>query len=87
MESPAPLYQRVVATASNPGPLVGGLEVDVNDALASDVGQWNLHPSTAPQVSCVGLLGLKKLWPSATAESPSHSGDSWVTGGDGSSQL
>ena len=39
----AVLYQRVVSTASNPGPLVGGLEVDVNDALASDVGQWNLH--------------------------------------------
>lgn len=40
----AVLYQRVVATASNPGPLVGGLEVDVNDVLAPDVGQWNLHP-------------------------------------------
>ncbi|NKZ12870.1 DUF1906 domain-containing protein [Mycolicibacterium septicum DSM 44393] len=40
----AVLYQRVVSTVSNPGPVVGGLEVDVNDALASDVGQWNLHP-------------------------------------------
>ena len=40
----AVLYQRIVATASNPGPLVGGFEVDVNDALASYVGQWNLHP-------------------------------------------
>lgn len=40
----AVLYQRVVSTASNPGPVVGGLEVDVNDALAQDVGQWNLHP-------------------------------------------
>lgn len=40
----AVLYQRIVSTASNPGPLVGGSEVDVNDALASDVGQWNLHP-------------------------------------------
>lgn len=39
----AVLYQRVVSTASNPGPRVGGLEVDVNDALAADVGQWNLH--------------------------------------------
>ena len=37
------LYQRVVSTASNPGPLVGGLEVDVNDVLAPDCGQWNLH--------------------------------------------
>jgi hypothetical protein len=40
----AVLYQRIVSTVSNPGPLVGGLEVDVSDALASDVGQWNLHP-------------------------------------------
>jgi hypothetical protein len=40
----AVLYQRVVATASNPGPLVGGYEVDVNDVLAQDCGQWNLHP-------------------------------------------
>ncbi len=40
----AVLYQRIVATASNPGPLVGGIEVDVNDVLAGDCGQWNLHP-------------------------------------------
>ena len=40
----AVLYQRIVATASNPGPLVGGFEVDVNDVMAPDVGQWNLHP-------------------------------------------
>src|SRR3954468_19312712 len=39
----AVLYQRVVSTASNPGPVVGGLEVDVNDVLAQDCGQWNLH--------------------------------------------
>lgn len=40
----AVLYQRVVSTESNPGPLVDGLEVDVNDVLAQDCGQWNLHP-------------------------------------------
>lgn len=40
----AVLYQRVVSTASNPGPIVGGIEVDVNDVLAQDCGQWNLHP-------------------------------------------
>lgn len=40
----AVLYQRIVSTASNPGPLVGGIEVDVNDVLAQDCGQWNLHP-------------------------------------------
>lgn len=39
----AVLYQRIVSTASNPGPKVGGLEVDVNDVLAPDCGQWNLH--------------------------------------------
>lgn len=44
IEPTAVLYQRIVSTASNPGPLVGGIEVDVNDVLASDVGQWNLHP-------------------------------------------
>src|ERR1700761_1832517 len=40
----AVLYQRIVSTASTPGPLVGGQEVDVNDVLAQDCGQWNLHP-------------------------------------------
>lgn len=40
----AVLYQRIVSTASNPGPVVGGIEVDVNDVLAADCGQWNLHP-------------------------------------------
>src|ERR1700761_1835989 len=39
----AVLYQRVVSTSSSPGPRVGGLEVDVNDVLAPDCGQWNLH--------------------------------------------
>ncbi|WP_292988637.1 DUF1906 domain-containing protein [Mycobacterium sp.] len=40
----AVLYQRIVSTASSPGPIVGGQEVDVNDVLAQDCGQWNLHP-------------------------------------------
>ncbi|MEO6795267.1 MAG: DUF1906 domain-containing protein [Mycobacterium sp.] len=40
----AVLYQRVVSTASSPGPIVGGIEVDVNDVMAQDCGQWNLHP-------------------------------------------
>ena len=39
----AVLYQLIVSTASNPGPLVGGIEVDVNDVLAKDCGQWNMH--------------------------------------------
>lgn len=44
----AVLYQRIVSTASTPGPRVGGLEVDVNDVLAPDCGQWNLHQSSRP---------------------------------------
>ncbi|ULE34696.1 DUF1906 domain-containing protein [Mycobacterium sp. IDR2000157661] len=39
----AVLYQRIIDTASNPGPVVGGIRVDVNDVLAQDCGQWNLH--------------------------------------------
>lgn len=40
----AVLFQRIVSTASSPGPVVGGIEVDVNDVMAHDCGQWNLHP-------------------------------------------
>lgn len=36
------LYQSIVSTASNPGPVVGGTSVDVSDALAGDCGQWDL---------------------------------------------
>ncbi|PQD97986.1 twin-arginine translocation pathway [Mycobacterium sp. EPG1] len=39
----AVLYQRIIDTASNPGPLIGGVRVDVNDVLAQDCGQWNFH--------------------------------------------
>jgi N-acetyl-anhydromuramyl-L-alanine amidase AmpD len=45
-EPAAVLYQGVVDTASNPGPLVGGTRVDVNDVLAADFGQWDLAEST-----------------------------------------
>lgn len=47
----AVLYQRIVSTASNPGPLVGGLAVDVNDVLAPDCGQWNLHGGRGPNAN------------------------------------
>ena len=40
----AVLYQRIIDTASSPGPVVGGSRVDVNDVLAQDCGQWNAHP-------------------------------------------
>ena len=39
----AVLYQRIIDTALSPGPVVGGIRVDVNDVLARDCGQWNLH--------------------------------------------
>ena len=40
-EPAAVLYQAVVNTPSNPGPLLGGINVDVDDVLAPDFGQWD----------------------------------------------
>jgi hypothetical protein len=40
-EPAAVLYQTVVNTPSNPGPLLGGINVDVDDVLAADFGQWD----------------------------------------------
>ncbi|WP_327099176.1 DUF1906 domain-containing protein [Nocardia vinacea] len=39
----AVLYQRVIDTASNPGPVIDGSSVDVNDILATDFGQWSIQ--------------------------------------------
>jgi Domain of unknown function (DUF1906) len=41
-EPAAVLYQSVVVTASNPGVLLGGTHVDVDEVLAADFGQWDL---------------------------------------------
>ncbi|HEX2402111.1 MAG TPA: DUF1906 domain-containing protein [Mycobacterium sp.] len=41
-EPTAVLYQSAVNTASTPGPLIGGIHVDVDDVLATDFGQWDL---------------------------------------------
>lgn len=41
-EPRAVLYQAVVNTPSSPGPLVGGIHVDVDEVLAADFGQWDL---------------------------------------------
>ena len=41
-ESTAVLYQTVVNSPGNPGPLLGGINVDVDDVLAADYGQWDL---------------------------------------------
>lgn len=38
----AVLFQREVVTASDPGLVIDGVHVDVNDALAADFGQWDL---------------------------------------------
>jgi hypothetical protein len=40
-EPTAVLYQAVVNSPSNPGPLLGGIHVDVDDILAPDYGQWS----------------------------------------------
>ncbi len=40
-EPAAVLYQAVVNSPSNPGPLLGGINVDVDDVLAPDYGQWD----------------------------------------------
>jgi hypothetical protein len=41
-EPTAVLYQAAVNTPTNPGPLVAGVHVDVDDVLAADFGQWDL---------------------------------------------
>ena len=41
-EPAAVLYQEVVNTPSSPGPLLGGINVDVDEVLAPDFGQWDL---------------------------------------------
>jgi hypothetical protein len=42
-EPAAVLYQAVVNSPSNPGPLLGGINVDVDDVLAADYGQWDFN--------------------------------------------
>ena len=40
-EPTAVLYQSVVVTPSDPGVVLGGIRVDVDDVLATDFGQWD----------------------------------------------
>jgi hypothetical protein len=40
-EPMAVLYQVVVNSPSSPGPLLGGINVDVDEVLATDFGQWD----------------------------------------------
>lgn len=41
-EPAAVLYQGVVVSGSEPGAVIGGVHVDVDDVLATDFGQWDL---------------------------------------------
>ncbi|MDT5328667.1 MAG: hypothetical protein QOF25_5819, partial [Mycobacterium sp.] len=41
-EPAAVLYQYVIVTAADPGVLLGGTHVDVDEVLAADFGQWDL---------------------------------------------
>ena len=41
-DSTAVLYQEVVNSPSSPGPLLGGINIDVDEVLAADFGQWDL---------------------------------------------
>ncbi|NTY62784.1 glycoside hydrolase domain-containing protein [Mycolicibacterium sphagni] len=41
-EPAAVLFQREVVTASDPGAIIDGVSVDVDDVLAADFGQWDL---------------------------------------------
>jgi hypothetical protein len=42
-EPAAVLYQEVVNSESNPGPLLGGIHIDVDEVLAIDYGQWDFN--------------------------------------------
>jgi hypothetical protein len=42
-ESAAVLYQEVVNSPSTPGPLLGGIHIDVDEVLATDYGQWDFN--------------------------------------------
>jgi hypothetical protein len=44
-EPAAVLYQNVIVTAADPGVLLGGTHVDVDEVLAADFGQWDLQRS------------------------------------------
>ncbi len=55
-EPMAVLYQGVVDTASNPGPLVDGVHVDVNEVLADDFGQWRSEKAARALVTAPDFL-------------------------------
>ena len=46
-EPTAVLYQYVVNSPSSPGPLLGGIHVDLDEVLATDFGQWDFGRCSA----------------------------------------
>ena len=50
-EPAAVLFQDIIDTGCNPGPLVDGTRVDVSEVLATDFGQWSLDRSACPAVT------------------------------------
>ena len=51
------LFQAEVVTASDPGMLIDGVHVDVDDVLAPDFGQWDL-PANAGNPGGGGALRM-----------------------------
>ena len=47
-EPAAVLYQAVVNSPSNPSPLLGGINVDIDEVLAPDFGQWDFSLTRHP---------------------------------------
>lgn len=62
IDSGAVLYQRIIDTASAPGPQIDGTAVDVSDILAADYGQWDfdrttVQPIPAPDFNEIDRIG------------------------------
>ncbi|MBS1691371.1 MAG: DUF1906 domain-containing protein [Actinobacteria bacterium] len=74
-EPAAVLFQRVIDTPSNPGPLVGGIRVDVNDVLAADFGQWDrsASPTAALASASAAAVAMPPFTESTEIRSPYHS--------------
>lgn len=53
------VFQRVVDTASNPGPKIDGNPTDVNDMLCEDIGQWNYERSGNWDGILTQMMGTK----------------------------
>lgn len=72
-EAQATLFQRVIDTASSPGPQIDGSAVDVNDILTTDFGQWSINraPSSSSPPPVSGRPDMQEV--DQTGVSPNHS--------------